>query len=125
MQVRQLQVGSRVEAPLLVRTVQVRRRREGGELIALTLADRTGSVPAIVLDGVEAARAACRAGEVAHVCGVAERSTSDSGPGSSSSRFAPPPSTSTTAAELVDGPARPVARMEQDLRELDGHDPVL
>ncbi len=117
MQVRQLQVGSRVEAPLLVRTVQVRRRREGGELIVLTLADRTGSVPAIVLEGVEAARPACRTGEVAHVCGVL----------SADERFGtrlvvesirPAAEHEYDRGALVDGPARPVARMEQDLREL-------
>ena len=117
MQVRQLQVGSRVEAPLLVRDVQVHRRREGGELIKLMLGDRTGALPAIVLQEVEAARSACRTGEVAHVRGVL----------SADERFGtrivvesirPAAEHEYDRAELVDGPARPVARLEEDLREL-------
>ena len=42
---------------MLVREVQVRRRREGGENLLLTLGDRTGSVPAVVRDDVEQAAA--------------------------------------------------------------------
>lgn len=115
--VRELQVGSPVHAPLLVRDVRVRRRRDGSELIALTLADRTGSVEAIVLDGVDEARGACRSGDVAHVCGLM----------SADERFGtrivvesirPAAAHEYERAALVDGPARPVALLEDDLREL-------
>ena len=117
MHVAQLQAGSHVEAPLLVRDVQVRRRREGGELIKLTLADRSGSVPAIVLDGVEEARAACRAGEVAHVCGTLSADTRF-GTRLVVESIRPAAEHEYVHHELVDGPLRPVALLEQDLREL-------
>src|SRR6185437_11381113 len=70
MQVRELREGSRVAGVLLLRAVDVRRRREGEEYLKLTLGNRTGILPAVVLDDVSEARAACRAGEVVHVVGV-------------------------------------------------------
>jgi 3'-5' exoribonuclease len=117
MQVRQLQVGSRVDAPLLVRDVQVQRRREGGELLKLKLADRTGSLPAIVLEGVEQARDACRTGQVAFVTGelcaderFGTRLVVESIRAADEHEY--------VRHELVDGPARPAELMEGDLREL-------
>jgi 3'-5' exoribonuclease len=117
MQVRELQVGVRVDVPLLVREVQLRRRREGGELLTLRLADRTGSVAAVVLDGVTDAREACRAGAVIHVCGVMSaderfgtRLVVESVRAAAAAEYEP--------AELLDGPLRPVGLLEQDLREL-------
>jgi 3'-5' exoribonuclease len=117
MQVRELQAGVRVDVPLLVREVQLRRRREGGELLTLRLADRTGSVAAVVLDGVTDAREACRAGAVIHVCGVMSaderfgtRLVVESVRAAAATEYEP--------AELLDGPLRPVGLLEQDLREL-------
>ena len=117
MRVRQLSVGARIEAPLLIREVQLRRRREGGELLTLKLADRTGSLPAVVLDVDDEARAACRAGEVVHVCGTltadprfGTRIVVESVRAAADHEY--------ERCELVDGPARPVALLEEDLREL-------
>ena len=69
MQVRELQDGCQIATALVVRSTEVRRRREGDEYLKLTLGDRTGSVPAVVLDAVAEARAVCRTGEVVHVTG--------------------------------------------------------
>jgi 3'-5' exoribonuclease len=117
MQVRELQDGCQVATALLVRAVEVRLRSEGGEYLKLKLGDRTGDVAAVVLDGVAAARTVCRTGEVVHVTGafsvhprfgarVVVESVRPAPPG----EFDP--------EGLIDGPARPVAQMEADLREL-------
>jgi 3'-5' exoribonuclease len=117
MNVREFADGSEVSQALLVRDVELRRRRDGGEYLKLSLGDRTGSVPAVVLDEVESAREVCLCGQVVHVSGrfsVHQRF----GPqlvieairGAGEHEFAP--------AELMDGPARTAGQMESDLREL-------
>jgi 3'-5' exoribonuclease len=118
MQVRQLSVGSRVEAPLLIRDVEVRRRREGDELITMKLADRSGCLPAVVLQEVARAREVCQSGEVVHVCGaVAEdprfgtRIVVESVRPAAEHEYA--------REDLIDGPLRAGDLLEQDLRELE------
>jgi 3'-5' exoribonuclease len=117
MQVRQLQDGSRVDAVLRVREVDVRRRRDGDEYLKLTLGDRSGTVPAVVLDGVPDAREACRAGNVVHVAGSF----------SIHARFGPRLLIEAVrdalegeydSEDLVDGPSRSADQLEADLREL-------
>ena len=70
-----------------------------------------------MLEGVEEARRACRTGEIAHVCGVL----------SADERFGtrlvvesirPAAEHEYERHELVDGPLRPAALLEADLREL-------
>jgi 3'-5' exoribonuclease len=117
MQVRELSAGVRVDSPLLVREARIRERREGGEIMLLALADRTAGISGIVLEGVTEAREACRAGEVVHVCGTV---TDDPRFGTrievQSVRTAAP--AEYALEDLVDGPLRPVALLESDLREL-------
>jgi 3'-5' exoribonuclease len=117
MQVRQLSVGCRVEAPLVVREARLRQRREGGELLTLRLSDRTGAVSAVMFDGVAEAVEVCRAGEIVHVCGTV----------SEDERFGTRLVVETIRAAvegeyepgaLLDGPARPPALLEQEVREL-------
>jgi 3'-5' exoribonuclease len=117
MQVRQLQDGSRVDAVLRVRDVEVRRRRDGDEFLKLTLGDRTGTLPAVVLDGVNDAREACRAGNVVHVAGSF----------SIHARFGPrllvevirdARADEYDRQDLVDGPSHSADQLEADLREL-------
>jgi 3'-5' exoribonuclease len=117
MQVRELSIGARVQAPLLVREARVRSRRDGGELLLLRLADRTGSISAVALDAVQAARGVCRDGEVVWVCGSVERDE----------RFGarivietvrPAAEHEWSREDLLDGPARCVELLESDLREL-------
>src|SRR3954452_22877738 len=61
MLVRDFQDGHEVDQVLLVRGAEARSKRDGGEYLRLTLADRTGSVVAMVWDDVERLRVLCPA----------------------------------------------------------------
>ena len=115
--VRELQEGAQVECVLLVREVELRAKRDGGQYLRLTLGDRTGSLPANVWDDVEAVSEIAVAGSPVRVSGrlhVSGRFGSElklralgvAEPGSFE------------IADLVDGPPRSAAQMEHDLREL-------
>ena len=117
MQVREFQDGCRIETPLLVRGVETRRRREGDEYLKLSLADRTGSAPAVVLERVDAARAACTAGAVVHMTGRFETDPRF-GARIVVEEIRPAADGEYERAHLLDGPVHPVAQMESDLREL-------
>jgi 3'-5' exoribonuclease len=117
MRVRQLQPGCQVTTVVIVRGVESRRRSAGDEFLKLVLGDRTGTVPAVVLDDVDRAREACTLGAVVHVTG--SFSVDD--------RFGPRVVVAAVRAaqrgeyapeELVDGPERSAEQMEADLREL-------
>jgi 3'-5' exoribonuclease len=117
MQVRDFQDGCRIETALLVRAVETRRRRDGAEFLKLRLGDRTGTVSAVVLEQVDAARELCAAAAVVHVTGSFETHPQFG------TRLAV--EEIRTAADheyerehLHDGPDHPVAQMESDLREL-------
>ena len=69
MLVRELQDGSDIDQVLLVREVEARQKRDGSEFLKLTLADRSGSVPAMVWDGVAQFRDLCVAGTPVRVIG--------------------------------------------------------
>ncbi len=117
MQVRELREGTRVAGVLLLRSLDVRRRREGEEYLKLTLSNRTGVLPAVVLDNVAAARAVCRSGEPVHVAGAFSVHPSHGGRlVVEAIRRADPGEYDSEA--LLDGPTRPVEQMEADLREL-------
>ena len=102
---------------LLLRAVDVRRRREGEEYLKLTLGNRTGALPAVVLDDVAAARAVCHTGDVVHVVGgFSVHPTHGGRLVVEAIRRAEPDEYDPES--LLDGPVRPVAQMEADLREL-------
>jgi 3'-5' exoribonuclease len=117
MQVRQLQVGASVAMALHVRDAQLRPLREGGELLKLTLGDRSGTVPAVVVEHAEDAREICRAGEVVFVAGtlVAHERF---GTRLEIEQVRPAHESEFDRHELVDGPPRPLHALEADLREL-------
>jgi 3'-5' exoribonuclease len=115
--VRQFADGCEVAQALLVRDVEVRRRRDGGEYLKLTLGDRTGTVVAMIWEDAEAARQVCRAGEAVYVVGRY----------SVHQRFGPQLAVESLRAaqdgeyvrdDLLDGPSRDPEQMEADLREL-------
>jgi 3'-5' exoribonuclease len=117
MLVRDFSDGTEVAQAMLVRDVEVRSRRDGGEYLKLTLGDRTGSVPAVIWDGVVEARATCVRGEVVFVAGrysVHARF----GPQLQVASVRPAREDEYTRDHLLDGPARTVSQMEVDLREL-------
>ncbi len=119
MKVREFADGSEIAQALLVRDVELRRRRDGGDYLKLMLGDRTGTVPAMVWDDVTEARDLCRPGEVVHTTGRF----------SIHPRFGPQLAVQAVRVagdhefcvdELVDGPTRDAEHMEEDLRELIG-----
>ncbi|MCW2990831.1 MAG: hypothetical protein JWM73_1425, partial [Solirubrobacterales bacterium] len=117
MLVRELQDGSDIDQVLLVKEVEARQKRDGGEFLKLILADRSGSVPAMVWDGVAQFRDLCAAGTPVRIIGrfgvsqrygpqVTVRAVRQAAPGSFD------------LADLLDGPPRSPEQMELDLREL-------
>ncbi len=119
MNVREFFEGCEVAQVLLVREAEHRPRRDGGEFLRLTLSDRTGSIPAVIWEGVPEARQLCVPGEVVFVTGrfnVHARF----GPQLTIQALRPAREGEYARDELVDGPARTPQQMETDLREL-GH----
>jgi 3'-5' exoribonuclease len=117
MLVNQLTDGQDVDIVLLVRERQLRTRREGGEYLKLGLADRTGSLSAVIRDDVTAIAEVCNAGGTVRVAGRY----------SVHPRYGPELSVETLrAAEphevdldaLCVGPPRSADQMETDLRDL-------
>src|SRR4051794_41343161 len=69
MAVRDLQDGATIAIALLVREVELKRKRDGSEYLRLVLADRTGTLPGVVWDEAAACVALCRVGVPVHVTG--------------------------------------------------------
>jgi 3'-5' exoribonuclease len=117
MKVREFADGCDVEQALLVRDVEVRRRRDGSEYLKLTLGDRTGSVAAVLRDRIEYARELCHTGEVVRVSGR-YCAASRFGPQLAISEIRSADPDEYAREDLVDGPSRSFDQMETDLREL-------
>jgi len=109
--------GTEIDRVLLVREVDRRSRRDGGEFLRLTLGDRSGALVAMVWDDVTAVAALVEAGKPVHAVGryivhprfgpqLNLRSLRAAEPGTFE------------LDELLDGPLRGVTQMEADLREL-------
>jgi 3'-5' exoribonuclease len=117
MEVRQFADGCDIAQALLVRDVELRRRGDGTEYLKLRLADKTGTVPAVIREEVGEARDICRTGAVVFV----------SGRYSLHPRFGPQLAVLSVRVardreyvrnDLLDGPARDAEQMESDLRAL-------
>jgi 3'-5' exoribonuclease len=115
--INELTDGMEIDQVLLVRQLERRPRRDGGDYLRLLLGDRTGALPTMVWECLEQAEALARAGAPVHVRGrysvhprfgpqINLRDLAEAEPGS----FSP--------ADLLDGPAREAGQMERDLREL-------
>jgi 3'-5' exoribonuclease len=117
MKVRQFADGCEVAQALLVRDVELRRRRDGDEYLKLSLGDRTGTVPAVVWDEVDCAREACRPGEVVFVNGRFSLHARY-GPQLAVHAVRPAREHEFVRDELLDGPSRGADQMEADLRTL-------
>ncbi len=111
--------GLEIDQALLVRDVERRQRRDGGEYLRLQLGDRTGAVACMVWEELAEVQELARPGSAVWVSGrytvhprfgpqINLRSLRAAEPGS----FDP--------AELRDGPARAVEQMEAEMRELLG-----
>jgi 3'-5' exoribonuclease len=113
----ELSDGMEVDQVLLVKQAEVRRRRDGGDYLRLTLGDRTGSVACMVWEELSEVAELARAGAVVAVAGrytVHPRF----GPQINLRRLAPAEPGSYDARDLHDGPARPVDQMETEIAEL-------
>jgi 3'-5' exoribonuclease len=117
MEVRQFTDGCDVAQALLVREVELRRRRDGSDYLRLLLGDRTGSVPAMVWEDVERLRECCLPGEVVHVTGRFGAHPRY-GPQLAVAKLRSAGDHEYRREALLDGPARGPDHMEADLREL-------
>ena len=117
MLVRDLTDGQDVDQVLLVRDRELRSSRRGNEHLRLELADRSGSVAAVLRDEVAAALPLCAPGVPVRVAGtVALHPRRGAELGLRSLDAAVPGSYD--PADLLDGPHRPAEGMEADLRQL-------
>lgn len=115
--VNELADGAEVDRVLLVREIERRPRRDGGDYLRLQLGDRTGAVAAMVWEDLADVELLAPAGAAVHVTGrytVHPRF----GPQIGLRSLMPAAEGSFSPAELFDGPARGAEQMEVDLREL-------
>ena len=127
MLVNQLTDGQDVDLVLLVRDREIRTKRDGGEYLKLGLADRTGSVSALIMDGVPEMLRGLPGRRRASACRAATACTRATARSSRCAGCAPRSRTRSTSTRLCDGPPRSAAQMEADLREIIGtiHNPHL
>jgi 3'-5' exoribonuclease len=71
--IKDLRPGSEVDEAFAVRSSDLRQRRNGGAYLALTLADRTGHVAALVWDDAKRLAKVCEPGRVVRVRGQVQR----------------------------------------------------
>ena len=113
----ELAEGEAVAAVFAVRDRERRSRRNGEDFLRLKIADKTGTVEAVIWDGVEELFELCAPGSVVFVEGpfsvhpqygskITVQSLRPAGPGEYEH------------SDLADGPEIPVERLESDLREL-------
>jgi 3'-5' exoribonuclease len=115
--IREFTEGQDVDQVLLVRGVEVRRKKDGGDFLKLTLGDRTGALPMMVWDDVASVAELCRTGAPVHV--IARYDVHARWGAQLSLRaLRPAAEGSYRMADLADGPPRAAGQMEADLREL-------
>jgi 3'-5' exoribonuclease len=115
--VNELTDGMEVDQVLLVRAVERRQRRDGGEYLRLQLGDRTGAVACMVWEELTRAQELARAGTPVHVCGRYTVHPRFGAQINLRSLQAPVPG-SFDARDLHDGPAREACQLEAEVREL-------
>jgi 3'-5' exoribonuclease len=116
-QVSEFTDGTEIDQVLLVRDVERRTRRDGGDYLRLQLGDRTGAVSAMVWEEIGPAAELAKQGEPVHVQGRYTRHQRF-GPQINLRGLSIPVEGTYALEDLLDGPARGVEQMEGDLREL-------
>ena len=117
MLIREVSDGTDLDQVLMVREIDKRVKRDGGEFLRLTLGDRSGQVVAMVWDGVPDVAPLVAAGQPVRVVGryvVHPRY----GPQVNLQALRPAEPGSYELDDLLDGPLRNAEQMEGDLREL-------
>ncbi len=117
MLVRDFNEGQDVEAVLLLRGVERRQRRNGGEYLKLELGDRSGRVTGCVWEDVAEVASQAQAATPVHVCGRFSRHPRY-GPELAIRSLRPAAPGSFSLEDLLDGPPRSAEQLEADLREL-------
>ncbi len=117
MKVSELTDGMEIDQVLLVRDVERRQRRDGGDYLRLQLGDRTGAVVSMVWEELEEVQALARPGQPV-TCAAATTATRASGRRSTCVGSPSRRQGHTRCEDLLDGPARSAEQMEADLREL-------
>ncbi len=115
--VREFHDGCEIDRVLLVREVERRQRRDGGEYLRVVLGDRTGSLPAMVWDGIADVLGVVRPGIAVRVQGRCGDHPRYGRQLTVRALLAPTPG-SWSEEDLEDGPPRTLAQMEADLRAL-------
>jgi 3'-5' exoribonuclease len=115
--VNELTDGLEVDLVLLVRHVERRRRRDGGDYLKVQLGDRSGALSAMVWEEVAQVQELLRPGEPIRVQGRYTRHPRF-GPQINLRALSPPELGSYALEDLLDGPPRSAEQMEGDLREL-------
>jgi 3'-5' exoribonuclease len=119
MLVNELTDGMEIDQVLLVREAERRQRRDGGDYLRLQLGDRSGAITCMVWEELSEIEELALAGTPVNVRGrytvhprfgpqINLRSVEPASPGSYSTE------------DLIDGPARAVEQMEDEVRELVG-----
>jgi len=109
--------GMEIDQALLVREVERRQRRDGGEYLRVLLGDRTGAVVCMVWEDLDGTEELARAGSPVRVRGrytVHPRF----GPQINLRGLDAPEPGSFEESDLLDGPARDVTQMEAEVRDL-------
>jgi 3'-5' exoribonuclease len=119
MNIRELTDGQECDLVLLVRGREERSKRDGARFLKLTLADRTGTLPAMLWEGVDEVPAGCEAGSVVKVRGAYSMHPRYGGQ-FTIRQMRPAHPGEFDLEDLLDGPPRSAAQMEADLRELVG-----
>jgi 3'-5' exoribonuclease len=117
MLIREVTDGTDVDQVLLVREIDRRLKRDGGEFLRLTLGDRSGQVVAMVWDGVREVAPLVATGRPVRVIGryvVHPRY----GAQLNLRALRPAEAGTYTLEDLLDGPLRDAEHMEAELREL-------
>ncbi len=118
MKVSELSDGMEIDQVLLVREVERRRRRDGGDYLRLQLGDRTGAVSTMVWEELaRGARAWLAPGSRCRCAGRYNRHPRF-GPQINLRGLSTPAPGSYALEDLLDGPARSAEQLEADLREL-------
>jgi 3'-5' exoribonuclease len=115
--VREFEDGQAVEQVLLVRDVEVRRKRDGCEFLKLLLSDRTGAIPAVMWDAPPELTRSASAGSPVLVSGRFAQHPRY-GPQLTVRELRPAQPAEYAPDELFDGPTRDPDQLEDDLREL-------
>ena len=115
--VNEMQDGAELDQVLLVREIERRQRRDGGDYLRMTLGDRSGAIVCMVWEELGEVEQLAQAGAPVHVCGrytVHPRF----GPQINLRGLDKPEPGSFAIDDLRDGPVRSVEQMESELREL-------